>query len=221
LKVVLLGAPNTGKGTYASRYLTQIYDIPHISTGDIFRENIKNKTELGEKAKSYMDSGKLVPDELTIEMLSERLKKEDCKRGFFLDGFPRTAAQAEALDKITKIDAAINFIASDETLLRRRTGRRICRNCGAIYHITNIKPRVDGVCDECGGEVYQREDDKPEAAMERLKNYYQDIQPVIDFYRLKKILVEVDANIDVNAPGFHVIEDCREALDKIKESEGE
>ena len=216
MRVVLLGAPNTGKGTYASRYLTQIYDIPHISTGDLFRENIKNKTDLGRTAQEYMDSGKLVPDDITTAMLKERLKKEDCKKGFFLDGFPRTVEQAEALEEITKIDIVINFVANKETLIRRRTGRRICKSCGAIYHVINIIPKVAGFCDECGGEVYQREDDKPEAAEERLKIYYEEIQPIIDFYEKKGKLANIDANLDVNDPSFHVIDDCRAVLDKIK-----
>lgn len=213
---MLLGAPNTGKGTYASRYLTKIYPVPHISTGELFRENIKNETELGLEAKKYMDSGKLVPDNLTIDMLRERLQEEDCRKGFFLDGFPRTVGQANALEGIVAIDAVLNFVASEETLMRRRTGRRTCRDCGAIYHTTNIIPKVEGICDKCGGEIYQREDDKPEAAKERLKIYHREIQPVIDFYRRKGLLSDIDANRDVNDPKFHVIDDCRKVLDRIR-----
>ncbi len=218
MKVVLLGAPNTGKGTYASKYLTKIpgYPTAHISTGDLFRENIKKGTELGKKAKEYMDKGKLVPDEITIDMLRERLQEEDCEKGFFLDGFPRTVSQAEALEGIVKIDAVLNFVANEETLIRRRTGRMICGECGTIYHKTNIVPKVEGICDKCDGELYQRDDDKPEAAKERLDIYYREIQPVIDFYKSRGLLVEIDANLDVNHPEFHVIDDCRKVLDKLK-----
>ena len=216
MRVVLLGAPNTGKGTYASRYLIDIYKIPHISTGDLFRDNIKNGTELGNNAREYIEAGKLVPDNITVGMLKERLQEKDCRKGFFLDGFPRTVAQARALEEITTIDAVLDFVATEDTLLRRRTGRRICRGCGAIYHVTNIVPKKEGICDECGGEIYQREDDKPKAAKKRLKIYYKEIQPVIDFYKIKGLLSEIDANLDVNDPKFHVIDDCRKVLDKLR-----
>ncbi len=216
MKVVLLGAPNTGKGTYASRYLKDIYKIPHISTGDLFRANIRNNTDLGVEAKAYIDAGKLVPDAITTSMLRQRLKEDDCRDGFFLDGFPRTVAQAEALEGIASIDVALNFIADEETLIRRATGRRTCRGCGAIYHLTNIIPKVEGVCDKCGGEVYQRDDDKMEVFKKRLKIYNDETRPVIEFYRKKGLLAEIDANLDVNHPNFHVIDDCKKVLDKLR-----
>lgn len=166
MRLILLGAPGAGKGTQAE-YLSKRFSIPHISTGDILRENVKNETELGKKAKEYMDKGLLVPDEIVIEIVKDRLSKEDCKNGFLLDGFPRTIAQAEALDKVLeelgqKIDKVLNIEVPDEKILERMSGRRICKNCGASFHVIYRPPQKEGVCDVCGGELYQREDDKEE-----------------------------------------------------------
>jgi len=192
LRLVFLGPPGVGKGTYASA-ISKKYGIPHISTGDIFREEIKKGSELGKKVKSYVDAGKLVPDDIVIEVVKRRLSMDDCKKGFILDGFPRTLAQAEALDKITKIDLALNFVAPDEVIIERISGRRVCLKCGAIYHVVYMPPKVRGVCDKCGGSLIQREDDKPEVVKERLAIYRERFSPIIDYYKKKGILVEVYA----------------------------
>jgi len=193
MNIVLLGSPGVGKGTYAKR-ISKIYDIPQISTGDMFREAIKNKTGIGLKAKEYMDKGELVPDDVTIGIVDERLKQDDCKNGFMLDGFPRTITQADALSNIIAIDKVLNFTASDDTIIDRLSGRRVCRNCGAIFHIRNIIPKVEGVCDNCGGEVYQREDDKPESVKKRLDVYKKQTAPLIDYYKEKELLADIDAD---------------------------
>ena len=193
LRLVFLGPPGIGKGTYASA-ISKMYGIPHISTGDIFREEIKRGTELGRKIKEYVERGELVPDEIVIEVVRERLSREDCKKGFILDGFPRTLRQAQALDEMTTLDLALNFVAPDEVIIERLSGRRICRRCGAIYHIKFMPPKVEGVCDICGGELYQREDDKPEVIKRRLELYRRQFKPILDFYRAKGILVDVDAS---------------------------
>jgi adenylate kinase len=191
MRLIFLGSPGVGKGTY-TKELVEKNNLAHISTGDIFRENIKNNTELGKKAKKYIDAGKLVPDEITINMVKERLADE--KKGFILDGFPRTIPQAEALSKITEIDTVINFTAEEKTILQRLSGRRICRKCGAVYHVTNIPPKKDGICDKCGGELYQRDDDKQEAIKERLKVYENQTAPLIKYYEKKGMLTTIDAN---------------------------
>lgn len=193
MNIIFLGAPGVGKGTYTSR-VKEKYGIPHISTGDIFRENIKNNTSLGKEAKSYMDAGKLVPDEVTINMVKERFKQPDAKKGYILDGFPRTIPQAEALSSFSKVDVVINFVAKDSTIIQRLSGRRICRKCQAIFHVKNIPPKVEGICDKCGGEIYQREDDKPEAIKHRLKVYSDQTSPLIDYYKKKNLLHVIDAN---------------------------
>ncbi len=193
MRLVFLGPPGIGKGTYASA-ISKMYGIPHISTGDIFREEIKRGTELGRKIKEYVERGELVPDEIVIEVVRERLSREDCKKGFILDGFPRTLRQAQALDEMTTLDLALNFVAPDEVIIERLSGRRICRRCGAIYHIKFMPPKVEGVCDICGGELYQREDDKPEVIKRRLELYRRQFKPILDFYRAKGILVDVDAS---------------------------
>jgi len=192
MNVILLGSPGVGKGTYAG-HISKKLNIDWISTGDIFRENIKNQTELGKKADDYIKQGKLVPDELTIQMTLEELKKHD---NFMLDGFPRTVPQAESL-KDTKIDKVLNFVASEKTIIERLSGRRICRKCGAIFHIKNIPTKEDGICDNCSGETYQRDDDKPEAIKERLEVYKKKTEPLINYYKEKGLLVEVDANSPV------------------------
>lgn len=178
MNIIFLGAPGAGKGTYSIR-LSEKLNIPHISTGDIFRANIKNETELGKKAKSYMDKGQLVPDEVVIDIVDDRLQQEDCRNGYILDGFPRTIPQAEALDKIAKIDMVINLIVSDEEIIRRLAGRRVCA-CGNTSHIEWLEGK--DTCDKCGAKMYQREDDKEETVKERLKVYYKETSPLIEYY---------------------------------------
>lgn len=196
MKIIMLGAPGAGKGTQAKQ-IADKYSIPHISTGDIFRANIKNGTELGKKAKQYMDQGALVPDELTCDLVMDRIQQDDCKNGFVLDGFPRTIPQAEALDaaleKINeKMDYAINVDVPDENIVNRMSGRRACLNCGATYHLISIPPKVEGICDRCGSEIVLREDDKPETVQKRLKVYHEQTQPLIDYYKNQGILKSVD-----------------------------
>ena len=201
MKIVMLGAPGAGKGTQA-KMIAEKYTIPHISTGDIFRANIKEGTPLGLEAKSYMDQGKLVPDELTVKILLDRVSKDDCKNGYVLDGFPRTIPQAnvlkEALAKQNdKIDFAINVDVPDENIVRRMSGRRACVTCGATYHIEHVPPKTEGVCDKCGSALILRDDDKPDTVLNRLKVYHDQTQPLIDFYNNEGILKEVDGTIDV------------------------
>lgn len=196
MKIIMLGAPGAGKGTQAKQ-IADKYSIPHISTGDIFRANIKNGTELGKKAKQYMDQGALVPDELTCDLVMDRIQQDDCKNGFVLDGFPRTIPQAEALDaalgKINeKMDYAIDVDVPDENIVNRMSGRRACLNCGATYHLISIPPKVEGICDRCGSEIVLREDDKPETVQKRLKVYHEQTQPLFDYYKNQGILKSVD-----------------------------
>lgn len=196
MKIIMLGAPGAGKGTQADKICAK-YNIPHISTGDIFRANIKNNTELGQKAKSYMDKGELVPDELVVDLVVDRIKADDCTNGYVLDGFPRTIPQAEALDAALaaindKVDYAINVEVPDENIINRMSGRRACVACGATYHIVHIPTKVDGVCDKCGAELILRDDDKPETVKNRLNVYHEQTQPLIDYYTAKNILHEVD-----------------------------
>ena len=192
----MLGAPGAGKGTQAKQIAAK-YQIPHISTGDIFRANIKNGTELGKKAKTYMDQGALVPDELTCDLVMDRIQQDDCKKGFVLDGFPRTIPQAEALDKALAanneaVDFAINVEVPDENIINRMSGRRACVGCGATYHIQFNAPKVEGVCDTCGEKLILRDDDKPETVKNRLSVYHEQTQPLIDYYSKKGVLAEVD-----------------------------
>ncbi|MBC5715314.1 adenylate kinase [Roseburia sp. BX1005] len=196
MKIIMLGAPGAGKGTQAKQ-IAEKYSIPHISTGDIFRANIKNGTELGKKAKTYMDQGLLVPDELTCDLVVDRIKQDDCKKGFILDGFPRTIPQAEALDAALskmgeKMDYAIDVDVPDENIVRRMGGRRVCLNCGATYHIVSIPTKVEGICDKCGSEVVLRDDDKPETVQKRLSVYHEQTQPLIDYYNRQGILKTVN-----------------------------
>lgn len=196
MKIIMLGAPGAGKGTQAKRISAE-FSIPHISTGDIFRANIKEGTELGIKAKSYMDKGELVPDEITIGMLIDRLHSKDCKNGYVLDGFPRTIPQAESLTKALteldeKIDYAIDVDVKDEVIIDRMSGRRACLGCGATYHIVNIPPAVENICDTCGKELVLREDDKAETVKKRLDVYHLQTQPLVDYYKKQGILKTVD-----------------------------
>ena len=201
MKIIMLGAPGAGKGTQA-KMIADKYQVPHISTGDIFRANIKNGTELGKEAKKYMDQGLLVPDELTVKLLLDRVANPDCANGYVLDGFPRTIPQAEVLDAALtelgdKIDYAINVDVPDENIVKRMSGRRACLACGATYHIEHIPPKAEGICDKCGQELVLRDDDKPETVMKRLNVYHEQTQPLIDFYSNKGILKSVDGTVDM------------------------
>lgn len=196
MKIIMLGAPGAGKGSQASR-IAKEYQLPHISTGDIFRANLKEETELGKRAKSYMDKGELVPDDITIAMLLDRIHKEDCKNGYILDGFPRTIPQAEALKealakKDEKIDLALDVEASDELIIKRMAGRRTCPACGAIYHIVTLPPKTEGICDRCGADLIQRKDDNEETVKNRLKIYHEVTEPLISYYKKEGILEEID-----------------------------
>jgi adenylate kinase len=202
MKIIMLGAPGAGKGTQAKK-IAEKYGIPHISTGDIFRANIKNQTELGMKAKSYMDQGALVPDELTLELIMDRFTNDDCKNGYVLDGFPRTIPQAEALtkalaDKQDAVDYAINVDVPDEAIVTRMSGRRACLACGGTYHIKFNPTKVEGICDACGGELVLRNDDKPETVQKRLDVYHEQTQPLIDYYQTQNILKEVDGTLPLD-----------------------
>lgn len=202
MKIVMLGAPGAGKGTQA-KMIAKEYGVPHISTGDIFRANIKEGTELGRKAKSYMDAGALVPDELVIDLVVDRLSWDDAKGGYVLDGFPRTIPQAQALTKALKdkgesLDYAIDIDVPDENIIERMGGRRACIACGATYHIVNIPPKNEGICDECGKELILRDDDKPETVKERLNVYHEQTQPLIDYYKGEGILRDVDGTMDMS-----------------------
>lgn len=197
----MLGAPGAGKGTQA-QMIADKFGIPHISTGDIFRENVKNGTELGMEAKKYMDQGLLVPDELTVKILLDRVAKDDCENGYVLDGFPRTIPQAEVLDAAIKelgdkIDYAINVDVPDENIIRRMSGRRACLACGATFHIEHIPPKQEGICDRCGKELVLRDDDREETVKNRLDVYHKQTQPLIDFYTKQGILKTVDGTADM------------------------
>lgn len=201
MKIIMLGAPGAGKGTQA-KMIAAKYGIPHISTGDIFRANIKNGTELGAKAKEYMDKGLLVPDELVVDLVIDRFKEPDCEKGYVLDGFPRTIPQAEALDKALtaigeSVDYAINVEVPDENIINRMGGRRACVGCGATYHIVYSPTKVEGKCDTCGADLIIRDDDKPETVKNRLAVYHEQTQPLIDYYTNKGITREVDGTVDM------------------------
>lgn len=196
LRIILLGPPGAGKGTQAVK-IVEKYGIPHISTGDIFRENIKKGTELGKKAQEYMNKGELVPDDLVIAIATVRLLEDDCKNGFLLDGFPRTVYQAEKLDEFleahnSKIDKVVDISVGKEELMIRLTGRRVCKKCGASYHIVNIPPKKEGVCDICGGPLIQRDDDNAETAANRIEVYEEQTRPLVDYYKKAGNLVLID-----------------------------
>lgn len=198
MKIIMLGAPGAGKGTHAKK-ITEKFGIPAISTGDIFRKNIKNGTELGKKAKEYMDAGNLVPDELVCDLVVDRLKQDDCKNGYILDGFPRTIPQAEALTAALAkdddaIDYALEIFIEDQAIIDRMSGRRVCKSCGATYHVVNIPPKTEGVCDECDGELIVRDDDAPETVKKRLDVYHEQTAPLIDYYKKQGILKVIDGS---------------------------
>lgn len=198
MRLILLGAPGAGKGTQAIE-VKEEFNIPHISTGDIFRANIKDGTELGKKAKGYMDEGKLVPDELTIELVKDRLRKDDAKKGFLLDGFPRTIPQAEALDGFLKeegikLDRVVNIDVDKNVLLDRITGRRVCKDCKASFHIAFNPPKKENVCDYCGGELVQRADDNEETVKNRIGVYERETSPLIDYYNKQGLVLNIDGN---------------------------
>ncbi len=200
MNIIMLGPPGAGKGTIAAQ-MKQRYNLPHISSGEIFRNNIKNKTELGEIAKTYIDKGALVPDDITTEMMIKVLRADECKDGFILDGFPRTIAQAESIDEALnkynkKIDLVILVDATDSQIVDRLSGRRVCEKCGATYHLTNLPPKVEGVCDNCNGKLTHRKDDTEEVIMDRLNTYHKETAPLIDYYKEKKILKHVPGFID-------------------------
>ncbi len=196
MRLILLGPPGAGKGTQAKN-IQEKYSIPHISTGDIFRENLKNGTPLGLKAKGYMDAGELVPDELVVEIVADRLQRDDCAKGFLLDGFPRTVYQAEALDAVMaklnqSLDAVINIVADASVLVERAVGRRICKACGATYHVVFNPVKSAGVCDACQGELYQRPDDTEETISNRIHVYEEQTAPLIDYYKKRDLILEID-----------------------------
>ena len=214
MRLIMLGAPGAGKGTQAKK-IAEKYSIPHISTGDIFRANIKNGTELGKKAKTYMDQGLLVPDELVCDLVVDRVGQPDCEKGYVLDGFPRTIPQAESLDAAlkavgSKIDYAIDVDVPDENIISRMSGRRACLKCGATYHLKYAAPKKEGVCDTCGEALVLREDDKPETVQKRLNVYHEQTQPLIDYYTKAEMLVTVDGTKDME----EVFQAITEILDK-------
>ena len=209
MKIIMLGAPGAGKGTHAGK-ISEKYGIPHISTGDIFRENIKNGTELGKKAKGYMDAGELVPDELTCDLVVDRIHQDDAKNGYVLDGFPRTIPQAEALTKALaatgeKVDYAIEINLADQVIIDRMSGRRVC-SCGATYHIVNIPPKKEGICDKCGSELVLRDDDKPETVQKRLEVYHEQTHPLIDYYKKKGVLHAIDGTLSMETVFKNIVD---------------
>mgnify|MGYP001050155852 FL=1 len=214
----MLGPPGAGKGTYASR-LDSILRVPHISTGNMVREEIKARTELGKEIMKYSDKGKLVPDAIIIQLLRERLGRLDAEKGFILDGFPRTVKQAEALGRISKIDLVINLNVPDEVIIQRLSNRVTCRKCGAIYNLLTLKPRKEGVCDRCGGELYQREDDKPEVMRERLNVYRRDTEPLIEYYGRRGLLKDVHCD-DLMTPPEVIVGKIISVVSSMVEKEG-
>lgn len=209
MNLILLGPPGAGKGTQAVK-IVEKYKVPHISTGDIFRANIKNGTELGKKAKEYMDKGELVPDDLVCEIATSRLLEDDCKDGFLLDGFPRTVYQAEKLDEFLekhgkKIDKVLDIAVEKEELMTRLTGRRVCKACGATYHVTNIPPKQEGICDKCGGELMQRADDTAETVENRIEVYNSQTMPLVEYYEKAGNIAHIDGAIGLENVFNHIV----------------
>lgn len=214
MRLVILGPPGAGKGTQAE-YIVKNYNTPHISTGDIFRENIKNGTELGKKAKSYMDDGLLVPDELVIEIVKDRLSRDDVKNGFLLDGFPRTVAQAVSLDAFLEereeeLTSVLNIKVDTDILVERAVGRRVCKTCGASYHVKYNPPKEEGVCDKDQGPLIQRDDDKEATVKTRIKVYFDQTSPLIDYYKAQGLLVDIDGEKSID----EIREEIRKTLDE-------
>ena len=210
MRIILLGAPGAGKGTQAS-ILSERLNIPHISTGDIFRANIKEGTELGKIAEKYINEGKLVPDEVTVGIVTDRISKSDCKNGFLLDGFPRTIPQAECLDKALEeinisLDAAINIDVPDEVIVNRMSGRRVCPKCGSSYHLKNIPPKAEGICDRCGSEIIKRKDDDEDTVLKRLSTYHEQTEPLINYYSNKGLLKNVDGCVPLTQTTDEILE---------------
>ncbi len=213
MRAILLGPPGAGKGTQAETIVNE-FKVPHVSTGDMFRKNIKEETELGKKLKAYLDKGMLVPDELTVEIVKDRLLQDDCKNGFLLDGFPRTLEQADALDKVlsemgTKLDRVINIQVDPKLLVDRAVGRRICKDCGQTYHLVFNKPTKEGICDKCGGELYQRKDDTEETVANRINVYQEQTQPLIEYYTKKGIILDINGEQPIDKVGSDIISNLR------------
>lgn len=214
MNIVLLGAPGVGKGTYAA-ILSEKYHLPHISTGNMLREAIVKGTTLGKEAKSFVDAGKLVPDSLVTRMVKKRLSQSDCKNGFLLDGYPRTISQAKALQQFAAVDVVLNFSAPNNVIIERLGGRRTCSKCNAVYHVKNNPPKKEGVCDKCGGELYQRSDEQPGIIVERLKVYEEQTKPLIDFYRNEGLLADVDAGYSITGIG-KITAQCDDVIKSVR-----
>ncbi len=213
MNIVILGSPGVGKGTYA-KILSEKYNIPRISVGDLFRKAMKNETELGRKIEDYVSRGDLVPDETAIELVKKRLQEDDCKNGFFLDGFPRTIAQAEAMERFKRISKVLNFVASEWVIMSRLGGRRTCGECGAIYHVKEVPPKLEGICDRCGGKLHLRSDEAPQAIKNRLRVYLEKTKPVIDYFRKKEFIADIDAKYQFEEVD-KVISQCEKHLQNL------